>query len=72
MNALNYHKAGRGLLLHQSGDSLSFAADVETIEQKEQAMPDAPLTLRDCAEIALEFLTLSAFCATLTVWLIAL
>ncbi|MBB3980110.1 hypothetical protein GGQ64_005357 [Rhizobium azooxidifex] len=35
-------------------------------------MTDAPLTLKDCAEMALEFLTLSAFCASLTVWLIAL
>lgn len=72
MNALNYHKAGRGLLLHQSGDGFSFAHNVEPIETGGQTMTDAPLTLKDCAEIALEFFTLSAFCASLIVWLIAL
>lgn len=35
-------------------------------------MTDAPLTLRDCAEMALEFVTLAAFCASVTLWLIAL
>lgn len=34
MNALNYFKAGRGLLLHQCGDSFSFAHNVETIERR--------------------------------------
>lgn len=38
MNALNYFKAGRGLLLHQSGDGFSFAYNVETIETGDPTM----------------------------------